>query len=280
MKRNRCPSHKRTMRTLLIFAAFVTSAAAQNAAVKITNTSRPGSAGFQVGDKFQIVVTAAPNLPVSVRTIRQGRTDWGPVVAYTDGSGRWSTEGRYGKQDFGEWSETWTVGGKVANPVIVVSVTGACLPGGHAMMNQSGANVGLFCDTATGHESFVTPSDGDSFRTPDGRVIPGRTHSQMTAEEFGDEVVVSAMTGNGNARPGKRLSASVSSIDRIIGVNALTDNEIQNVIAISHAVFEGQFQAKRSMPSLVALLQQLTSETDEPALQRQLSETIAFVQSQ
>src|ERR1700723_1376032 len=104
------------MRILFILIVFVTSLAAQNSAVKITNLSRPGSTDFQVGDRFEIVVTGAPDLPVSVRTMRQGRTDWGPVVAYTDANGRWSTQGQFEKQDFGGWREIWTVGGKVANP--------------------------------------------------------------------------------------------------------------------------------------------------------------------
>jgi hypothetical protein len=87
---------------------------------------------------------------------------------------RWPTQEQFEKQDFGDWSETWTVGEKAANPVIVVSVTGSCLPGGQRLLSGSGPNVALFCDTATGHQSFVTPSTGDSSRTPDGRVIPAR----------------------------------------------------------------------------------------------------------
>ena len=279
MKRNRALPRKRTVRTLSIFALFVTSLAAQNAAVKITNVSRPGSTDFQVGDRFEVVVTGAPNLPVSVRTTRQGRTDWGPVIAYTDASGRWSTEGQFEKQDFGEWRETWTVGGMVANPVIAVSVGGGCQPGGRGLMNQSGPNVALFCDTATGQQSFVTPSDGDSFRTPDGRVIAGRVRSSETADEFHANMISEMITG-GHIRPGKILSGSVSLIGDVIGVNALTDKEIQTVIAISHAVFEGQYRAKTAIPSLIALLQHLASETDLPSLKQQLAETIAFVQAQ
>jgi hypothetical protein len=279
MKRNRSPLRNRTVRTLSIFIVFVTSLAAQNAAVKITNASRPGSTDFQVGDRFEVVVTGAPNLPVSVRTMRQGRTDWGPVVAYTDAGGRWSTQGQFEKQDFGQWSETWTVGGRVANPVIVVSVTGACLPGGQRLLSGSGPNVALFCNTATGQQSFVTPSTGDSFRTPDGRVIPGRVRSSETADESHANMMSETITG-GHIRPGKMLSGSVSSISQIIGVNALTDKEIQTVIAITHAAFEGQYRAKNAIPSLVALLQHLTSETGQPSLKEQLSETIAFVQNQ
>src|SRR5580693_10841 len=118
------------MRILIVFVVATLAATAQSPTARMINTSRSGSADFQVGDRFLVVVTGAPHLPVSVRTMRQGRTDWGPVIAYTDDTGRWSAEGQFGKQDFGEWRDVWTVGGKVANPVIDVSVKGSCLPGG------------------------------------------------------------------------------------------------------------------------------------------------------
>jgi len=281
MKRDRVLLRKRTMRTLSIFVVFVTSLAAQNASVKMTNTSRPGSTDFQVGDRFEVVVTGAPNLPVSVRTMRQGRTDWGQVIAYTDINGRWSTEGQFERQDFGEWRETWTVGGKVANPAINLSVQGPCIPGGKAMIDQFGPSEMLSCDTAAGTQSFVTPSDGDSFRTPDGRVIPGRVRSSVTAEDIGAEAVVSMMTGNGNLHPGKVLSGSIASISGLVGVNALTEKETQNVIAMIHAVYEGRYRAPQTArPELILLLQQLSDETDQVSLKQQLAETIAFVQNQ
>jgi hypothetical protein len=259
------------MKVLIVFVVAAIAVSAQNAAVKITNASRPGSADFQVGDRFEVVVMGAPNLPVSVRTMRQGRTDWGPVIAYTDINGRWSTEGQFEKQDFGEWREVWTVGGKVANPVIDLSVKGSCISGVRVMISQSGPNEILSCDTATGTQSFVTPSGGDSFHTPDGRVTPDRMRS---------EVIVSAITGNGNFQPGKVLSGSVGSIGQIIGVNALTEKEMQNLIAISHATFEGQYRAERAIPELVLLLQRLEKETDQASLKQQLAETITFVQAQ
>jgi hypothetical protein len=56
------------MRGLLILAVAVISAVAQGPVVQLTNTTRPASKDFQIGDRFEFVITAAPNQPVSVRT--------------------------------------------------------------------------------------------------------------------------------------------------------------------------------------------------------------------
>src|ERR1700689_2788328 len=96
----------------------VIPAVAQSPLVRIINATRPGSRDFQIGDRFEILITAAANQPVSVRTTMKGRMDWGPVIGRTDMSGRWSTTGQFEKSDFGDWSEVWTVGGRLANPRI------------------------------------------------------------------------------------------------------------------------------------------------------------------
>jgi hypothetical protein len=70
------------MRALLILAIAVVPAVAQKPAVLLTNSTRPAGTDFQIGERFEIVVTAAANQPVSVRTTMKGRTDWGPVVGY------------------------------------------------------------------------------------------------------------------------------------------------------------------------------------------------------
>ena len=101
------------MRILLTLVLAIVPAVAQIPLVSLLNASRPGS-DFQVGDRFEIVIAAAPNQPVSVRTSRQGYTDWSPVVGTTDSTGRWSTGGQFEKRDFGSWGEIWTVGGKLA----------------------------------------------------------------------------------------------------------------------------------------------------------------------
>jgi len=87
---------------LLILVLAIVPAVAQIPLIHLLNASRPGS-DFRVGDRFEIVITAAPDQPVSVRTMRQGRTDWSPVIGSTDSTGRWSTGGQFGKLDFGGW---------------------------------------------------------------------------------------------------------------------------------------------------------------------------------
>jgi hypothetical protein len=67
------------MRILLTLVLAIVPAVAQIPLVSLLNASRPGS-DFQIGDRFEIVMTAAPNQRISVRTSRQGRTDWSPVV--------------------------------------------------------------------------------------------------------------------------------------------------------------------------------------------------------
>ena len=117
------------MRVLLIFALTLIPAAAQSPLVRLVNLSHPFRSEFQIGDRFEIQITGAPRQPISVRTGRQGRTDWGPVIASTDDMGRWSTAAQFEKSDFGSWSEAWTVGGQLAVPAIQFSVNAPCLPG-------------------------------------------------------------------------------------------------------------------------------------------------------
>jgi hypothetical protein len=82
-------------------ALVAIGAAAQTPVVQITNTSRPGQTDYVIGERFQVVITGSPNQPVSVRTSRGSKTDWGPVIDITDASGRWSTLGQFEKSDFG-----------------------------------------------------------------------------------------------------------------------------------------------------------------------------------
>jgi hypothetical protein len=270
------------MKVLIVFVMAAIAASAQNAAVKITNLSRPGSADFQVGDRFEVVVTGAPDLPVSVRTSRQGRTDWGPVIAHTDTGGRWSTQGQFEKQDFGGWWEIWTVGGKVASPVIGLSVQGSCIPGGKAMISTSGPNEVLSCDTATGPQVFVTPSDGDSFRTPDGRVIPGRVPSNMTAEQYHMEIMQWMIGTSGDAEPGQLDAEAGDLIMKMIGVNALTEVETRKVLSIVRAAYQPtNFRAGEAQkPAMLALLEDLANQAERESLKGEILETTNFVRTQ
>jgi hypothetical protein len=91
----------RTMKFTLVMTLAVTNAVAQTATVRITNATRPSARDFQIGDRYMIEIIGAPSQPISVRTTGTGRTDWGPVIAHTDTTGRWSTTGRFEKSDFG-----------------------------------------------------------------------------------------------------------------------------------------------------------------------------------
>jgi len=62
------------MRILLTLVLAIVPAVAQIPLVSLLNASRPGS-DFQIGDRFEIVIPAALNQRISVRTSRQGRTD-------------------------------------------------------------------------------------------------------------------------------------------------------------------------------------------------------------
>ena len=141
------------MRVPLLLVLAIIPAAAQNPLVHLRNSSRPISRDFQVGERFEILITGAPKQPVSVRTTMHGRTDWSPVIGSTDSTGRWSTSGQFEKSDFGDWSEIWTVGDKLASPAIQFSVNAPCLPGGQGHSLISGPNIVLSCETAEGRRT-------------------------------------------------------------------------------------------------------------------------------
>jgi hypothetical protein len=142
--------------------------------VRLINVTRPAGSDFQIGDRFEIVITGAADQPVSVRTTMNSRTDWGPVIGRTGISGRWSTTSDFAKSDFGDWGEAWTVGDKLASPVVAFSVNAPCLKEGLHLMEAMGGFVRAeTCETAEGRQTFATPPDTEPFRTPDGSWFPG-----------------------------------------------------------------------------------------------------------
>ncbi len=268
------------MRLLFIFAIVSLTAFAQIPAARIVNTTRPGSTEYQVGDGWKILLSAGANQPISVRTSRQGRTDWGPVIGSTDSNGQWSVSGRFEKADFGGWSEVWTVGGKAASPVVSFNVTGSCIPGGQALFMTTGAfSEVLRCDTATGPQTF-TPSV-DPFRTPDGRSIPDRMPSTETAEQYRMQIMQS-MLGSGLVQPGKIVAEAGDLVLKTIGVNALTEPETRAVLSMVRTAYEQtQFRAGEAQkPGMLLLLQHLLEGTDQPGLKREIAETIDVVRVQ
>jgi hypothetical protein len=271
------------MRVLLILVVVVIPAVAQSPVVRLTNVSLPASRNFQIGDRFEIVITGAANQPVSVRTTMQGRTDWGPIIGWTDTSGRWSTRGQFEKGDFGDWSEVWTVGGKLANPAAHFSVGAPCLKGGQGFAMQSGPNIRLTCETAEGSQTFATPSDNEPFRTPDGRMVPGRIHSNMTAEQYHAEIMQSLITSHANDGAAGRFGDEAGAlIMKLIGANTLSEDETRNVLSIIHAAFEepARIPLEAKNPSgTLALLRNLADSTGQDSLKQQIAETMAYVQA-
>jgi hypothetical protein len=272
------------LRILLVLALAIVPLAAQGPVVRLINTSRPSSADFQIGDRFEIVITGAANQPISVRTTMQGRTDWGPVIGWTDLSGRWSTTGQFEKSDFGDWSEFWTVGGRRANPDVHFFVGAPCLKGGEGFIEGFGLITVVTCDTAEGRRTFQTPNDTDSFRTPDGRLVSRGGRSDMTAEQYHAEIMQSLITGGLNGRGSGRLGDEAGDlIIRIIGANALNETETRNVLSITRAAFEMPDKVPEGLknPSrTLSLLRSLEDSAVQESLKQQIAETIVYFQAQ
>ena len=226
------------MRIPFILVLAMVPAVAQVPLVRLVNASSPGR-DFRVGDRFEIYIIAAPNQPISVRTSRQGRTDWSPVIGSTDGAGQWSRGGQFEKRDFGCWSEMWTVGGKLASPAIQFGVnTPPCLPGGQNFATTSGPNMRVDFETSEGLQAFVTPALADPFRAPDGRLVNGRPETQTQSQYYSEILQHLVATGIGPAgihlqtSQGGLGDGTAELISNLIGVNALTVDETRNSLAI------------------------------------------------
>jgi len=271
------------VRVLLILVVGAIPVAAQKAVVQLTNASHPARTDFQIGDRFEIVITGTADQPVSVRKTMNGRTDWGPVIGRTDMTGRWSTTGELEKRDFGNWSAAWTVGGKLANPVVHFSVSAPCLKDGQHLVAATGLHWAETCDTAEGRQTFGTPSDTEPLRTPDGRVIPGRVRSNVTAEQYQMEIMESRVaSGMGSVRLRQLGDEPATLITKMIGVNALGEDETRNVLAIIRATFEKPARiplAAKAPSATLFLLRKLADATEQESVERQIAETMAYVQA-
>jgi hypothetical protein len=280
-------SDRRIMRVLLILALAIVPAAAQTPLVSLINVTHPSSPAFEIGDRFEIVISGAPGQPVSVRTTRQGHTDWSPAIGSTDSTGRWSTSGQFEKNDFGDWGEMWTIGGKLASPAIHFLVNAPCLPGAYAMSWVSGPNAALTCDTAAGRQTFATPSLPDPFRTPDGRLANARI-SEQTPEQYHRELLQYFITSGTDpdrlalqSSRGGLGDETADLVSTLIGVNALSEDETRNLLRIIHTVFERPETippSARKPSSTLLLLRHLAELTDQDSLKREIAGTIAYVQ--
>jgi hypothetical protein len=239
--------------------------------------SRAAAKDFQVGDRFEIVISGAAKQPVSVRTTMQGRTDWGPVIGWTGSDGRWSKEGQFEKSDFGDWREVWTVGGKQVSPAIQFSLGAACLPGARAGMAATSQHRVFFC----GSETFSTPSDDDYFHTPDGRIIPGRVRLNRTPEQYHAEIIEAMLTGNTAPHTKALGDEAGATMLKMIGVNALSDGEVRTALSIIRDAFDSprSIPEPQKKPVETLLLQQkLIDFTSDEGLRQQIAGTVADLQ--
>jgi hypothetical protein len=278
------------MRVLLALLVVVIPAASQNPLVRLVNASHPASSVFQVGDRFEVLLTGAPNEPVSVRTTMNGSTDWGPIIGSTDSTGRWSTAGQFEKSDLASWYEIWTVAGKLASPAVEFSVNAPCLPGGRGMAFTSGPNVMQTCETAEGSQSFSTSPGSNSFLTSDGSLVPRSSIGQEAQDVYQMGILQHLITAQGQSTGpvalwssrGSRGDETAELITNLIGVNALSEGEIRNVLSIVRNAFAkpetlapGTNYPARSLK----LLRHLADFVDESGLQRQIAETLEYVQT-
>jgi hypothetical protein len=188
------------------------------------------------------------------------------------------------KSDFGRWSEAWTVGGKLANPILNFSVSAPCLKGGHGNVMMSGPNVIMTCDTSDGEgQVFRALSARDAARTPDGRAIPDDT-TPPTVEQYHAKIMSSLITSGFQAGAVSGLQGDEAGdlIIKIIGVNALTGDETRSVLSIVRAAFaRPQSIPKEAKPPTrtLALLQTLADETGDARLKQQIAETVASLEA-
>jgi hypothetical protein len=147
----------------------------------------------------------------------------------------------------------------------------------------------LTCETLEGRQTFSTLSDSESFRTQDGRLVLGHS-TDKTQESYHTGILQDFICSRGPTNTRFALQSSrgglgdetAGLITRLIGLNALTVDETENVLAILHAAFEkpeGIAPTARDPARTLQLLQHLLEFTDQNSLQLQIAETMAYVQS-
>lgn len=278
------------MRVLIALALAASLGFGQPPLARIVNPDQLTAAKFQVGDRFEILLSGAANQPVSVRTAKDGHTDWGPAIGRTDASGHFSISGAFEKGDLGAWMEVWTVGGKLANPTVRFSVEPRCLPGKPSFAASTGCCIVVMCETLEGTRSFASPSASSSFRTPDGRVV-GVRPAEQAQEQYRTEILENFIVSKQPEPPRLALQSSRGGlgdetsdlIAKLIGVNALSDQETRNVLTLVRSAFDKPETiapgARQPLRTLM-LLRHLADLADDAALKREIDATIYHLQSQ
>jgi hypothetical protein len=140
------------------------------------------------------------------------------------------------------------------------------------------------CDTRDGkQQTFVPLSNGNSFRTPDGRVVPEKSRSNQTAEEYHLVIMQGMVTGRAPEEPVKLDPEAGDLIVKLIGVNALTETETRNALSIVRSAYAPltRFRATEAQkPAMLAMLRQLAAGAEAQGLKEEIASTIEFVQRQ
>lgn len=92
--------------------------------VQMTNTSRPGSSNFWVGDGFRLVFSGRPGQTVSNVATFNGTTRPPYNYGTTDASGSYTLTGTMDTASIGTWTQVWSVGEDQATPTLAFSVYG------------------------------------------------------------------------------------------------------------------------------------------------------------
>jgi hypothetical protein len=139
------------------------------------------------------------------------------------------------------------------------------------------------CETAEGRQTFVTPSDTEPFRAPDGRTVSGRTRSAMTVEQYRMEIIQYSIEGQLSPEQCPVFGDNAAAlIKKMIGVNAFSEDEMQHVLGIVHAAFERPDripEAAKTPTVTLLLLRTLANAAEQDSLKQEIAETVAYVQA-
>ena len=97
------------------------------------------------------------------------------------------------------------------------------------------------------------------------------------------EIVASLITGRASGvRSRRRGDGAAALIAKMIGANALSEEETRNVLSIVRAAFEepDRIPPAAKVPSANLSLRNLTDATEQETLKYQIAETKAYVQAQ
>ena len=81
---------------------------------KLSNTTRPGTVDFILGDAWALQVKGAANASVIIGGTGPGGPLSPVIIGETDSTGTFNAQGYMGQSDIGTWSEIYTVGSEVA----------------------------------------------------------------------------------------------------------------------------------------------------------------------